>query len=176
MKAARQGNQLRLVFDSFEARMLRGILDALIANYQVPPDRLDAKAAEVWYSRRGCQTAGMSPEDTRDWLQQLYGYKSANLALLRDCRAQLARQRHSPFQLVVPLDQASALMTALNDHRLLLAARHDIGQEQMDMPLRQALKSLSPVQQTALVEIDFLAWIIQEILHLIAPEAAYWMY
>lgn len=176
MKAARQGTQLRLSFDSFEARMLRGILDALIANYQVPPDRLDPKAAEVWYSRRGCQTAGMSPEETRDWLEQLYGYKSAHLALLRHCRAQLARQWHSPFELVVPLDQAPALMTALNDHRLLLAARHDIGQEEMDMPMRQALRKLPAVQRTALLQIDFLAWIIQEILHVIAPEAAYWMY
>lgn len=176
MKATRQGDRLRLTFDLVEARMLRRILDALIANYQVPPDQLDAKAAEAWYSRRGCQTAGMSPDDTRDWLEQLYGYKSARLALLRDCRAQLARPRVGEAELVVPLDQAPALMTALNDHRLLLAARHDIGQEEMDMPLRQALKKLSPVQQTALLEMDLLAWIIQEILHLIAPEAAYWMY
>jgi hypothetical protein len=176
MKAARQGDHLRLTFDRFEARLLQSILDALITNYQVPPEQLDAKAAEAWYSRRGCQTAGMSPEDTRDWLAQLHGYKSANLALLRRCRAQLADPHHDPIELVVPVDQAPALMTALNDHRLLLAARHDIGEAEMQMPLRQALKKLSPVQQTALVEIDFLAWIIQEILHLIAPEAAYWMY
>ena len=174
MKVDRDQGRLRISGNAMEARVLRHILDAIITNYRTPPDQMDPKAAAAWYSTRGCQTAGLSAEDTRDWLEQLHGYRSANLALLEDCAAQLARRAQGRRELRVPLDQAEALLTAFNDHRLLLAARHDIGQEEMDLPGLHALRKLSSERQLALFEIHFLAWLIGEMLRLIAPEAASW--
>jgi hypothetical protein len=175
MNAQRDKEHVRLTFNLLEARILRQILDELIANYAVPPDEMDAKGASVWYSTRGCETAKMTAEETRDWLEQLHGFRSANLALLQEWSRQLARRQEGHFALRVPLAEAATLVGVLNDHRLLVAARNDIGQTEMDLAADVALKQLTARQQTALFEIHLLGWMIEELLRLIAPEAAAWM-
>ena len=175
MKADRDKDHVRLTFNLLEARVLRHIFESLIANYSLPPDQLDAKAASVWYSTRGCQTAGMTAEETRDWLEQLHGFRSAHLALLQEGARQLGRRTGDHVELRVSLPDAATLVGVLNDHRLLVAARNDIGQREMDLSARSAAKELAAAQQTALFEIHLLAWMIEELLRLIAPEAAGWM-
>jgi hypothetical protein len=176
MNAARDRDEIRLALNTLEARVLRHILDAIITNYQTPPDQMDAKGAAAWYSSRGCETAQLSAEETRDWLEQIHGFRSANVALLQMWSDQLARRSEGRFELRLELAQAPSLVTALNDHRLLVAARNDIGQAEMDLAARPAVKSLAPAQRTALFEIHLLAWMIEELLRLIAPEAADWMH
>jgi hypothetical protein len=175
MNATRDKDRVTLTFNALESRVLRQILGSIAANYKVPPAQMDPRMTAVWYSTRGCETARMSAEDTRDWLEQLHGFKSANLGLIADWIKQLAQCQKGQYELCVNLEQASRLVTVLNDHRLLAAAQNNIGQEAMDMPSQQALQKLAPAQQVALFEIHLLAWIVEELLRLIAPEAANWM-
>jgi len=62
-------------------------------------------------------------------------------------------------------------MTALNDHRLLLSARHDIGEAEMNVRSFASLSKLPPPQQTALCEIEFLAYMVEELIQLLQNPA-----
>jgi hypothetical protein len=174
MLPKRHNDTLTLGLSSFESRLLRRVLNSIIRNYKAKPGQLDPRVAAAWYSTRGCETARMSADETRDWLETLHGYKSANLKLLEGWANQLAQAR-GESQLNIRLDQAAPLMTVLNDHRLFAAAKHDINQAEMDMHSLAAIAKLKPAQQAALYEIHFLAWIVEELLRLISPDAANWM-
>jgi len=173
MLSSRHKDTLTLGLSSFESRILRRVFTSIIQNYKIRPGQLDPKVAAVWYSTRGCETAKMSADETRDWLETLHGYKSANLELLEQWNKQLAQGKAA--QLKVQLAQAAQLMIVLNDHRLFKAARHDIDQAQMDMHSLADMATLKPAQQAALYEIHFLAWIVEELVGLISPDAANWM-
>jgi hypothetical protein len=175
MRATRDKDRLTVSLNALESRVLGPVLQAIIANYKVPPEKIDPKVAAVWYSTRGCETAQMSPEETRDWLQQLHGFKSAQLCALEDWSRQLAASKGARHELQIKVEQAAGLLTVLNDHRLMAAAQHDIGEREMDLPTLAAFRRLGPARQSALFEVHFLASLIQEILHVIAPEAANWM-
>jgi hypothetical protein len=176
MRATRKDNVLTLAFDSVEAGVLREAFASIIANYQTPPDQMDPKVAAVWYSSRGCQSAGMSAEETSAWRRDLHNFKSANLQLLKGWAEELSARKSDPYQLQIDVDKAPALLTVLNDHRLYAAARHNIGESEMTMPISLAFASLPPARQAAVIQIDLLGWIIEVILRLIAPEAANWMH
>jgi len=175
MRIARKDSQLTLALNPFEARLLRRVLRALIENYQIQPDQIDSKAAQAWYSRRGCLAAKMSAEETREWLEHLHSFRSARLGLLERVVAQLAGRKEGDRPLRLPLEEAPDLMAALNDHRLFLAARHDIGQAEMDLRTLEDFETLKPPRRLALLEIHLLAQIVEHLLHYISPEAAGWM-
>ena len=175
MVPSRHNDTLTLALSSFEGRILHRVFSSIIRNYKIKPSQLDPKVASVWYATRGCETAKMSTDETRDWLEMLHGYKSANLELLEEWNKQVAPGKTGEFKLKIKLDQAAQLMTVLNDHRLFTAAKHDIHQAEMDMHSLAAIAKLKPAQQTALYEIHFLAWIVEELVRLIAPDAANWM-
>src|SRR5262245_46730018 len=126
MLSSRHNDTLSLALSSFEGRLLRRVFGSIIRNYKMKPSQLDPKVAAVWYATRGCETAKMSADETRDWLETLHGYKSANLELLEEWTKQLASGKAEEIQLRVRLDQAAQLMIVLNDHRLFTAAKHDI--------------------------------------------------
>jgi hypothetical protein len=114
----------------------------------------------------------MSPEETTDWVRQIHGFKSQNLALVEGWIDQLDQCVGRRRALELPVSQAEAFVGALNDHRLRAAAENGIGQAEMDVRDPLALIDLDPVRQGALVEIHFLAWVIEVVLRLIAPESA----
>ncbi len=58
-------------------------------------------------------------------------------------------------------------MAAINDYRLSAAARHEIGQAEMDAHSPWQLAKLPPNRQKAVLEIHFLAWIIEETLRVL---------
>ena len=175
MRVTRENNRLAIAVNLFERRLLLRIFRALIENYKIKPDQIDPKAAEVWYSTRGCAKAKMSPEETRDWVENLYQFKTARLRLIERCARELSARKDERAPLQLTIGEAPELMTALNDHRLLLAARHDIGQTEMDMRRLSDVEKLKPAQHAALFEIDFLGYFIEEILHAVSPQAANWM-
>jgi hypothetical protein len=175
MRATRKNNALTLAFDAVEGSILREALDSIITNYQTPPDQIDPKVAAVWYSSRGCHSAGLSAEETSAWQRDLHGFKSANLNLLKGWADKLSSRKGDPYELQIDVDKAPTFLTVLNDHRLYAAARHNIGESEMTMPMSRAFTSLPPDRQAAIIQIDLLAWIIEVILRLIAPEAANWM-
>lgn len=164
MRVARQNEQLTLTLNVFERRLLHHILTAILRNYRIKPEEIHPKVAAVWYSRRGCETARMSPEETSQWVESLYKDRRSRSERIGDWAAQLVAQTSGHSQLQIKTDEASDLMTVLNDHRLWLAARHDIGQTEMDLHSLEAMAKIKPTQQTALYEIHFLACIIEGIL------------
>ena len=175
MRAARQNNELVLQFGAIEKELLLQTVQAILANYRLKPEELDPKTAAVWYSTRGCKTAGMSGEEMREWVETLYSFKGANARLLEEWCAQIKEFEPGKFQLVVKLEHAANLVTVINDHRLHLAARFEIGQEDMDMRgWMEDEEQLPSEKQAALVQIELLGWLIEVILRLTAPEAASW--
>ena len=74
------------------------------------------------------------------------------------------------LRLTLTLDETSELVTILNDHRLLAAARNEIGQAEMDLNNMAAFNALPAPQQTALTEIHFLAYLIETLLNLLSNE------
>jgi len=174
MRAARKNDQLVLQFGAMEKEILLHTVQAILQNYKSKPGELDRKTAAVWYSTRGCKSAGMSAEETQDWLDSLYSFKSANAELLQQWCDQIKEVEPGQFELAVKLEHAASLVTIINDHRLHLAAIHDIGQEDMDLRDWMEDDRLDSEKQSALVQIELLGWLIEAILRLTAPEAASW--
>lgn len=175
MRGLRKKEMLILEFNFLESSLLRRALAEVIRNYKIKPEALDPEIAKWWYSTRGCKSARMSPEEIRDWVSNLHSAKSAHLEKLEQWRKSLSGRKTGAYELNLSLEEGHALMTVLNDHRLLTAGRYGIGQEEMDCHSEEELTHLSPDQQRGLVSIHLLAWIIEELLRLLSPEAASWM-
>lgn len=178
MRLKRENDTLVFTLSLPERRILAHVLRELIAKYQLKPHELDARTAAAWYSRRGCDTAGMSAEETKEWLEHLHAFKKGTCLLrLEEWKAQLDSGSVNgndnstilcpipltdPHSLRIPTDHATVFVTAINDYRLAAAARHDIGQVEMDAHSPWQLARLPPLRQQAVLEIHFLAWIIEE--------------
>jgi len=175
MRLARTDNQLTLTLNLVESRLLHRVFTVISENYRIKPGELDPKAAAAWYSTRGCETAKLSAAETRDWQENLHGFRSARLRLLEDWAGQLAARQAGPYELRCTVENAHQLVGALNDHRLLVAARNDIGQAEMDLHSLGMFNRLVPARQVALFEVHFLAQMMEELLRVIAPDAAGWM-
>ena len=174
MQANREGNQIVLEFGVLEKQVLLHIFQSVVRNYRQKPDQMDRATAKAWYSTQGCKSAGMTPEETRDWVRGLHEFKGANLLQLEKWTAEISAQPMEPSALKFSIEQAHVLLGILNDHRLLSAARNDIGDDEMELHSLTEFEALPAEQQTALYEIHFLAWIMEEVLRLAAPEAASW--
>jgi len=164
MRLKRENELLLLTLNLLENRLLLRVFQQLTAHYRLKPGEIDPKIATAWYSTRGCATAKMSEEETGEWLEHLHTLKSAGLQRLEDWAKQLSRIQLAQGHLSVRVNDAAAFVTALNDHRLMTAARHSLGQEEMDLHSPLQLVKLPLAQQEALMEIHFLAWIIEETL------------
>ncbi len=171
MIARRQADQIVFAFSTLERKVLERTIAALLQNYKIRPDEADQKVAAVWYSARGCQRARMSADETADWLKQLHNVRTGRIEVLKICLKQFAAQTQPPWALGIAVSQAEGLMTALNDHRLLLAARHDIGEAEMSVRSFSSLSKLPPAQQTTLCEIEFLAYMVEELIQLLQKPA-----
>lgn len=174
MKARKVEGTIVITLGAGEAVVLRHALVSVASAYRTPPDKIDPRIGAMWYSTRGCRSADMSAEDVAEWISQMHAFKSGNLALVEGWLRQLAKGASRRTELALKLDHADAFVRVLNDHRLLAAAENDIGQDEMDLRDLGAAEELEPQRQTALVEIHFLAWIIEEILRLTAPDATRW--
>lgn len=174
MRAMRRKDEVILTFNFLEDSILRRALAEITELYQIKPDELDPKIADCWYSTRGCKSAKMSGQETQDWLANLHDYKSANLKHLVRWNEALSHRQSGQYELVLPLEEATCFVTVMNDHRLLLAARHDIGQKEMDVREMDEIVELKAAQQAALYSIHFFAGIIEELICLIDPDAGSW--
>jgi hypothetical protein len=172
MHAFRQGRRVGLTFDAMEGRILACVFEAVAAHYRVPPDQLDPAVREVFYSGRGRD--GMSTEDTAEWIGQLREFKSAHLALIERWLPSLTAETAASRRLFLTEDEATSLLTILNDHRLTAAALHQIGEAELNLFHVHAVAQLSPARQSALLQINLLAELIHELLEVIAPDAARW--
>lgn len=172
MRLQRENDILHFWLSTLESRVLAQVFQRLIERYRLKPGDVDTKTASAWYSTRGCVSAQLSEQETRDWLDQIQALKSASLEKLETWAGQL---ESSPSCLRVHVNDASAFITAVNDHRLAEAALNDIGQAEMDVQSPLQLVRLPSRQQAALLEIHLLAWIMEETLRALqdwqAPES-----
>jgi hypothetical protein len=165
MRLKREPGSLQFSFNQSEARLLIAVLTNLAGNYRVKPDQLDPKLAAAWYSERGCAAAGLSSGETKEWLDNLHALKTSSLQLLDQWLGQLSESKPgSPVRLVVLRDDAPIFMRSINDSRLMAASRHEIGQTEMDIHSPFELLRLPAERQVAMMEIHFLAWILEETL------------
>jgi hypothetical protein len=155
-----------------ERRLLERAVGSLLSNYQAPPQEVDDKVAGVWYSSRGCESAGMSPEQTAQWLKQIHTLRLGRVEGLKKCLRQLRTRKPGPFTLRVGVANAEALMVALNDYRLWIAARTDIGELEMVLHSFSHVRDLPPPQKAALREIEFLAFMVDGLLQLLQGSAS----
>jgi hypothetical protein len=166
MRVKREKDLLILTLNLTESRVISSVFRQLIANYTLKPGELDAKTASVWYSTRGCLTASMSPEETKEWVDHLHAFKSENLNRLKEWSKSLA-QRKPHTDLPIKLADAPAFMTAVNDHRLMAAACHGISQKEMEIFSPFEFAKLRAGRRAALLEIHFLAWVLEETLRVL---------
>ena len=165
MRLKRENDILRFTFKPVEVHLLREVLRQIAESYRLKPDEMDPQTADAWYSKRGCLSAKMSEDETSEWLAHLHALKGDQLPRLEAWSRQI--RESNPDQsvvLTVRTDDAPAFMTAINDHRLMAAARHDIGQQEMDIQSPLQLTQLSAERQMAMLEIHFLALILEETL------------
>src|SRR5262245_36045769 len=174
MKAGRENDRILLRFGRVDVDMLRRLLASIIRHYVIKPDEINPRVAAVWYSTRGCAAARMTDEQTREWVETLHQMKTANLDALRGWRRKLVPHPTRAVRLDLTDEEAHTLMIALNDHRLMCAARYDLGEEEMDVRTLTQFLSLKPRRQAALVEIGFLAGIIEAILALLPGNYGDW--
>jgi hypothetical protein len=172
MRLTVENQQLLCALNLLESRLLLRIFRELLAQYRLKPGEVDPHTAAAWYSTRGCRAAKMTEEETRDWLEHLHQFRGAHLPRLERWAAQLAHIPSSGSTLRVPLEDADAFLTVLNDHRLRLAACNGIGQAEMDIQSPLALAQLPPGQQKALFEIHVLAWLIEQTLSVLPQSEA----
>ena len=164
MRIKRENDTLLLAFNQTESRLLLRVFQQLIENYRLKPDAIDPRTASVWYSTRGCATARMSAEETSEWIKHLHGLKSGGVQRLENWSRELSATKPGHSQLRLSVEEASALVTAINDYRLMAAARHNIGEAEMDVRSLLQIGGLPPARQQGLLEICFLAAIIEETL------------
>lgn len=174
MHASQEHQQVTLSLNLFEGRILRHVLDEVLKNYRRLPEEFDVKSAAAWYSTRGCTTAGLTAQETQEWLANLREIKGAHLGLIEDWIAQLSNFKASLSQVRLKIDDVPSLVTILNDHRLLSAARHDIGQAEMDLHTPAGIAKLPADRQAALYQIHFLACMMEELLRLLPNSGADW--
>jgi len=175
MHAAKLKGRLTLTIEAGERPRFRRVLEAIIRNYQTPPEALPAPVARAWYSTTGCQSARMTTEQTGEWIAQLRLIRNSRLRLLQRCVREMESAGEGSSELRMSLEQAAVLMTSLNDHRLFLAAQHDIGEAEMTLPFFASAASLAPARRKALFEIGALALVIEILLSVIDPEAVSWL-
>ena len=167
MKASREKDKIVLRLGASEAQYLRRIFASIIRQYLLKPDEVHPSVADVWYSKRGCVSAGLNEEQTREWIENLHSLKSANVAALRRWRRCIAPRGEFVETLALSDEDSQALLIVLNDHRLMCAARHNIGEQEMDIRTIAQIEKLRPRQRAALMDVMFLGAIIETLLALL---------
>lgn len=174
MHAAKRKGWVTLTIQPEDRRQFRRVLETIIRNYKQPPEALPSPVSQVWYSTAGCRSARMSAEQTGEWINELRAIRKSRLRLLQRCVREMQSEDKGSSELRMSPDEAAAFMMSLNDHRLFLAAQHEIGEAEMGRPFFASTASLTPARRKALFEIGALAVVIEMLLSVVDPEAVSW--
>lgn len=152
---------LEIVLFEPEAALLEDIFEQIISNYQTRPEDLEGTVRGVWYSGEGFHSAQMDSDDVAFWLDDLYSFRGENS---KKCERWIEEIQTEDYPMLwrVSHEDVDTLLTVINDHRLYCAAQHSIGDQEMEMPLEE-IDDISVKQ--ALIEIHFLAWLMELILN-----------
>lgn len=161
MRVKRDNEALVFTWNLMEARFFDQLLERIAAVYRAKPGTLGGGTEEVLYSTKGC-AAETTPEEAAEWAEHLRGFKSSRLSLIDDWSSQLKSGGPLRVHLKVKMDDAPAFIGAINDYRLVAAAENAIGEEEMSLREPSDMAALPDDRQGALLEIHFLAWIMEE--------------
>lgn len=144
-----------------EAALLRQALESTAEAYRTDPGELDPMVGNVWYGRAGLREAGIRGEDALHWVEGLHEVRLGREKFTQHWLQQLPPVGQSGvWQLAAK--EAEAFLATLNDHRLRRAAEFDLGEGDLEV---HSLEKAKGDKRIALVEIHFLAWIMEMILH-----------
>ena len=160
MKIASTARSIRMTLQSSEAPFIADVLVQLQKEYEVPPQELESKISEVWYSKKGHQGTGSSKEEIAEWNHSLFEFRGENARKIQDW-IQLLRRESYPVVWDVPLQEVDSLLMILNDYRLSLAARYEVAESEMEHDLTQIEDAR---KRLALLQIHLLGIMMDEIL------------
>jgi len=115
----------------------------------------------VWYGRAGLREAGIRGEDALHWIEGLHEVRLGREKFTQNWLRKLPAIGQSGVWRLSGAE-VDAFLATLNDHRLRRAAEFDLGEGDLDVA---SLERAKGDKRIALVEIHFLAWIIEMILH-----------
>lgn len=144
-----------------EAALLRQALESTAEAYRTEPGELDPMVGDVWYGRAGLREAGIRGEDALHWVEGLHEVRLGREKLTQRWLKSLPPVGQSGAW-HLPSSEVEIFLATLNDHRLRRAAEFDF--EEADLEVT-ALEKAKGDKRIALVEIHFLAWIMEMILH-----------
>lgn len=152
------GRQVELVGP--ESALVRQVLEGLQEAYQTAPGELDPMVANLWYGRAGLKEAGIRGEEAVHWIEGLHEVRLGRQKLLEKWLRALPKLGHSGVWNISEED-VETLVAALNDHRLRRSAEFDLGEGDLEV---RAMEKAKGDKRVALVEIHFLAWMIELLL------------
>jgi len=143
-----------------EAALLRQALESTAEAYRTEPGELDPMVGDVWYGRTGLREAGIRGEDALHWIEGLHEVRMGREKFTQKWLRSLPPIGQSGSWHLSASDIEIFLAT-LNDHRLRRAAEFDLGEGDLEVT---ALEKAKGDKRIALVEIHFLAWIMEMLL------------
>ncbi|NDC80585.1 MAG: hypothetical protein EB090_04860 [Verrucomicrobia bacterium] len=143
-----------------EAALLRQALESTAEGYRTNPGELDPMVGNVWYGRAGLREAGIRGEDALHWIEGLHEVRLGREKSTQEWLKKMPPLGQSGHWRLAAREVDSFLAT-LNDHRLRRAAEFDLGEGDLEV---SALEKAKGDKRIALVEIHFLAWMMEMIL------------
>jgi hypothetical protein len=144
-----------------EAALLRQALESTAEAYRTNPGELDPMVGNVWYGRAGLREAGIRGEDALHWIEGLHEVRLGREKFTQNWLKKMPPIGQSGAWLL-SANEVDAFLATLNDHRLRRAAEFDLGEGDLEVT---ALERAKGDKRVALVEIHFLAWIMEMVLH-----------
>ena len=143
-----------------ESALLRQVLEALSEAYQTAPGELDPMVTNLWYGRAGLKEAGIRGEEAVHWIEGLHEVRLGRQAFVQRWLKTMPPAGHSGVW-KIPQGEIEILVASLNDHRLRRAGEFDLGEGDLEV---RAMERAKGDKRVALVEIHFLAWMIEMLL------------
>ena len=144
-----------------ESALLHQVMEGLTEAYQTAPGELDPMVANLWYGRAGLKEAGIRGEEAIHWIEGLHEARLGRQVALQRWMKSLPKAGHSGVWKIAEED-VETLVASLNDHRLRRAGEFDLSEGDLEV---KAMEKSKGDKRVALVEIHFLAWLIELILH-----------
>lgn len=158
LKSKGGGRQIELAGP--ESALVRQVLEGLSEAYQTAPGELDPMVANLWYGRAGLKEAGIRGEEAIHWIEGLHEVRLGRQKSLDRWLQAVPPAGHAGVWKVAE-DEVETLVASLNDHRLRRAAEFDLGEGDLEV---RAMEKARGDKRVALVEIHFLAWMIELLL------------
>ncbi|MEY5063208.1 MAG: hypothetical protein RLZZ112_1172 [Verrucomicrobiota bacterium] len=155
-----QGGGQQVELAGPESALLRQVLEALSEAYQTSPGELDPMVANLWYGRAGLKEAGIRGEEAVHWIGGLHEVRLGRQVVVQRWLKTMPKAGHSGLW-KIPEEEIEVLVASLNDHRLRRAGEFDLGEGDLEV---RAMERAKGDKRVALVEIHFLAWMIEMLL------------